>query len=264
MRRVVFLFVLLLFIPQPMTQLVVNSLIEPPNETIEESFTLEYNPETDYIIEDTIIRITPISEEEYEHSSTISQNSVELPHLSPAIYPSLTTAAGNNSILQRGEVLDVTATTEYELLGYVPVDKGSHYWYDLQRVVKDSDSASSIVSMDKIAIEFSSTITTDIMAISFNLEDITSPIANSLDVYLTDNLNNYQSDYMMYTDISFHSYNSQKNNPNSPLLFAFWNHPLTTPISNSLTADISYYIIVEMILDGKSITYREILTVLGE
>ncbi|MCE7741147.1 MAG: hypothetical protein GOP50_01690, partial [Candidatus Heimdallarchaeota archaeon] len=247
MRRVIFLFVLLLFIPQPMTQLVVNGLIEPTEVALEERFIIDYNPETDYIIEDTIIRITPITEEEYEQST--SKDSPPVPHLSPAIYPSLTDVTGNDSVLHRGDILDASASSEYELIGYVPVDKGYHYWYDLQEFVGDSDQSSSTIGMNKIAIEFSSLTDIDVMAISFNLSDIITPISNSINFYLADNLNNYLSDYMMFSELSFHTYNSQKNNLNSPLLFTFWNHPLTTPISNSITADTPYYVILESSAD---------------
>jgi len=243
LRRVVVLFVLLLFIPQPMTQLLVKSMVKPSINTDEKNFSLEYNPETDYVLEDRIIRITPITEDEYKES--LSKDSSTVPHLAPAIYPSLTEVTGSSSILHRGDLLSASATTEYELLGYVPVDRGYHYWYDLQDVVSDNDNFVSTISVSKIAIEFSSTIDCNVMAFSFNLSQISTPISNSIKFYLTDNLNNYLTDYMMYSEISLHSYNSQKSNLDSPLLFTFWNHPLTTPISNALTADTPYFVVLE-------------------
>ncbi len=247
LRRVIFLFVLLLFVPQPVTQLVFNSLIEPSSMASDSSYIIEYNPETDYIFEDKIIRITPISIEEYEEST--ASNSPSPPHLSPGIYPSLTSAAGDASTLRRGDILDASALSEYELLGYVPVDRGYHYWYDLQQVAGDEDSSSSSITENKIAVEFNSIVDIDVMAFSFNLSDISIPIANVINFYLADNLNDYQNDYLMFSEISFHTYNSQKNNPNAPLLFTFWNHPLTTPIDNQITADTPYYVILESSAD---------------
>ena len=226
-----------------MTQLIFNSLIEPSEDVTQQNFSIEYNPETDYIIEDTIIRITPITVEEYEQSTT--KNTNNQPHFSPAIYPSLTEVVGNDSILQRGDLLDLSTTSKYELIDYVPVDRGYHYWYDLQLITEDKDQSTTTLTTDRLAIEFHSSFDVDIMAIAFNLSDILTPIVNSLDIYLADNLDNYLYDYMMYSDLSYNSYNAHKNNLNSPLLFSFWQHPLTTPVSNSLTADTPYYIIIE-------------------
>ena len=111
------------------------------------------------------------------------------------------------------------------MLGYVPVDRGIHYWYDLKKILADDDIADNSISNSTVAIKFTISVDSDLIAIAFNLSQITTFIASEISLYVTDNLTNYSTDYLMYSQISSYTYNFHKNNPNSNMLFTFWDYP---------------------------------------
>ncbi|MCE7749129.1 MAG: carboxypeptidase regulatory-like domain-containing protein, partial [Candidatus Heimdallarchaeota archaeon] len=244
MRKTSFLLVFLLIVPLPFSQLLVNSFTIPEDISTDFVYTLEYDSSSDFVIEDRIIRIVSI-EDGGNSESAESPSSPSFPHFSAANYPSYTTTTGNASDVQRGETIDASSLTEYDLLGLVPVDRGTHYWYDLEEILNNQEAAAGSLSNSVFALEFAVPVSTGLMAIGFNLSDITTLISNVISIYVTDNLSNYLSDYLMFSEISFHTYNFHKNNPSSEMLFTFWDHPTTTQVGNLLTADTPYYIVLE-------------------
>ena len=101
MRKILLFLVLLLVIPLPFTQLLVNSLTVPEDVPSDFVYSLNYDPSSDFVIEDKIIRIISIEEGNAEGYNPISQS---LPHLSAANYPTISTTTGNASDVQRGEI----------------------------------------------------------------------------------------------------------------------------------------------------------------
>ncbi|MCG3256503.1 MAG: hypothetical protein KAU62_10470, partial [Candidatus Heimdallarchaeota archaeon] len=212
MHKTSFLLVFLLIIPLPFSQLLVDSFTSPEDISTDFVYTLEYDSSSDFVIEDRIIRIVSI-EDGGNSESAESPSSPSLPHLSAANYPSYTTTTGNASDVQRGETIDASSLTEYELLGLVPVDRGTHYWYDLEEILSNQEAAVDSLSNSVFALEFTVPVSTDLMSIGFNLSEITTLISNVISIYVTDNLSNYLSDYLMFSEISFHTYNFHKSNP---------------------------------------------------
>ena len=244
MRKSCFFLFLILLFPIPVTQLIIENIktdiLFPENY----SYSIQVLDNGDSTsIQQQIIRIVSDSDSESSIFSQSSDQPNPLP-LAPAVYPSYTSISGNASSIQRGEKVSASAITEFELLGMMPVDQGTHYWYDLEEVLSDAEAFSGLITTKQIAVKFSVPVAIEMAAISFNLSEILSQITNQIDFYLTDNLTNYQADYLMKYEITFHNYNFHKNNINSPLLFAFWDHPLSSQVRNNLEADTDYYAVL--------------------
>ena len=236
-----FLLIILLF-PLPITQLIVENVKTPSIVVNDYSYTIQVQDNEDSTsFQHQIIRIISDSDSELLGQSADQSN---LPSLAPAVYPSYSSISSNVSSIQRGEKVEATATTKFELIGMMPVDRGTHYWYDLEEVLSDSEAFSNTISSNLLAIEFSIPVTIGMMAFAFNLSQISSLTTNQIDFYLTDNISSFQSDYLMKYEISFNNYNFHKDNADSPLLFAFWDHPLSIQVDNILVADTSYYVIL--------------------
>ncbi|NPD90255.1 MAG: hypothetical protein HGN29_16205 [Asgard group archaeon] len=244
MRKSCFFLLIILLFPLPITQLIVENIQTPSSIANDYSYTVQVlDNEDSSSFQQQIIRIISDSDSNTEIFGQ-SSNQPNPPSLAPAVYPSYSSISSNVSSIQRGERVEATATTEFELLGMMPVDRGSHHWYDLEEVLSDSEVFSGDISSNRLAVEFSVPVTIGIMAFSFNLSQISALATNQIDFYLTDNISSFQSDYLMKYEISFNNYNFHKGNTDSPMLFAFWNHPLSTQVDNNLKADTRYYIIL--------------------
>ncbi|MHA2308996.1 MAG: hypothetical protein ACXABJ_06945, partial [Candidatus Heimdallarchaeaceae archaeon] len=242
MRKSCFFLLIILLFPLPITQLIVENVKTPSIVANDYSYTIQVLDNEDSTgFQQQIIRI--ISSDDLEISGQ-SADQTNPPSLAPAVYPSYSSISSNVSSIQRGEKVESTATTEFELIGMMPVDRGTHYWYDLEEVLSDSEAFSDTISSNQLAIEFSVPVAIDLMAISFNLSQISSLVTDQIDFYLTDNISSFQSDYLMKYEISFNNFNFHKSNADSPLLFAFWDHPLSIQVDNNLVADTSYYVIL--------------------
>ncbi|MHA1397776.1 MAG: hypothetical protein ACTSSF_08725, partial [Candidatus Heimdallarchaeaceae archaeon] len=241
MRKIFFLFFFILIIPIPLTQGIVNSLIREDLHENSDGFVLQEGNVQTVVRESKIIHITKISQAKKEQ--VVSEETAN-PKLAPATYPTFTTSSGNGSTIQRGEEIQSSALTEFELISKVPVDQGSHYWYDLEEIQSDSGEEIAIITADTIATAFSLSVSLNIMAFSFNLSEVTDTISSELQFYLTDNLSDFQNTYLMKYDLSYNTYNFHRNNPSSPLLFVFFDHPLSTQISNTLESEKTYYAVL--------------------
>ncbi|MCG3222583.1 MAG: Ig-like domain-containing protein, partial [Candidatus Heimdallarchaeota archaeon] len=242
MRKSCFFLLIILLFPLPITQLIVENVKTPSIVANDYSYTIQVlDNEDSSSFQHQIIRIISDSDSEIFGQSSDQSNP---PSLAPAVYPSYSSISSNVSSIQRGEKIEATATTEFELLGMMPVDRGTHYWYDLEEVLSDSEAISNIISSNQLAIEFSVPVTIGMMAISFNLSQISALATDQIDFYLTDDISSFQSDYLMKYEISFNNFNFHKDNADSPLLFAFWDHPLSIQVDNILVADTSYYVIL--------------------
>ncbi|MCK5140558.1 MAG: hypothetical protein KAQ70_00040, partial [Candidatus Heimdallarchaeota archaeon] len=253
MRKISFLLFFILVFPLPISHYIIEGLIPESNDATEpiHTFSLE-NLELGDIAQ--IIQIIP-STNQQEQGDSSSPNPLHL--LTPSTYMSYTSLSGNSSLIQKGDSVQLTAGTEFELIGRFPVDRGDHHWYDLVTTLEDNQPSAGTFSDTQIAVAFSLPVSIDYMAFSFNISQVLASLSSSqLDFYLSESLTDFQTNYLMKSEISVHTFNFHKNNPSSPLMFIYRDHPLSTEVSSSLIAGNTYYAILSS-TGGFSLQYSD-------
>ncbi len=167
------------------------------------------------------------------------------PKHSLGTYKSYTSVTADQEIITKGETIELSSYTEWEIIGLQPVSQGSVYWYDLYTLTTDSDPVSSTISSEIIAVKFSFPFDSTFAALSLNYSTIASTISEDyVNVYLTTDLENYLSNYQYKGMITQHYISTQKDTSDSPLVFATYNFPGSDSFDNTLSAETSYYIVI--------------------
>jgi len=241
MRKISFLLFFVLILPLPISHSIIEGMIQESNNVTEPVYTISLD-DLDIEIISQSIQIIP-STNQQEQSDSSSPNPLHL--LTPSTYMSYSSLTGNSSLIQKGDMAQLTARTEFELIGPFPVDKGDHHWYDLVTTLDDYQPSAGTFSDTKIAVAFTLPVSIDYMAFSFNISQVLASMSSSqLDFYLSESLTDFQTNYLMKSEISVHTFNFHKNNPSSPLMFIYRDHPLSTEVSSSLTTGNTYYAIL--------------------
>jgi hypothetical protein len=241
MRKISFILFFVLILPLPIGHSIIEGMIPESNNVTEPVYTISLD-DLEIEIFSQSIQIIPSSNNQ-EQSDSSSPNPLHL--LIPATYMSYSSLIGNSSLVQKGDAVQLTAGTEFELIGRFPVDRGDHHWYDLVTTLDDNQPSTGTFSDTKIAVAFTLPVSIDYMAFSFNISQVLASMSSSqLDFYLAENLNDFQTNYLMKSEISVHTFNFHKNNPSSPLMFIYRDHPLSTEVNPSLIAGNTYYAIL--------------------
>ncbi|MHA1200137.1 MAG: hypothetical protein ACTSQF_12480, partial [Candidatus Heimdallarchaeaceae archaeon] len=241
MRKISFLLFFVLVLPLPIGHSIIEGMIQESNNTTEPVYTISLDDLNIEIISQSIQIITSTNNQEQSDSS--SPNPLHL--LTPATYMSYSSLIGNSSLIQKGDSVQLTAGTEFELIGRFPVDQGDHHWYDLVTTLDDNKPLNGTFTDTKIAVAFTLPVSIDYMAFSYNISHVlTSMSSSQLDFYLTESLTDFQTNYLMKSEISVHTFNFHYNNPSSPLMFIYRDHPLSTEVNSSLIAGNTYYAIL--------------------
>lgn len=167
--------------------------------------------------------------------------------LTSSSYPTTTSLSSNATSVQKGDKVLFQSQTKWYLFGWTALSEGNIIYYDLNELVNDkANFAGTFSNYTKIAGAFTVPITTTFEAFALNLSNCANYIDN-LDVvfYLATDLTNYQSNYLMRREISFYTYHEHQNNLDSPILFVFYDHPLSEINSNVLQPGQTYYAILD-------------------
>ncbi|MBY9002210.1 MAG: hypothetical protein KGD64_14920, partial [Candidatus Heimdallarchaeota archaeon] len=160
MRKISFLLFLVLVFPLPISQSIIEGIFPVTDKIAEPVYSLSLD---DIEIIDSVrtIHVTPISSQ-----NKVGDSSSDPLHLlTPSTYMSYTSLTGNSSLIQKGDKVQFTATTEFELIGLFPVNQGTHFWYDLVSVLDDNTQSSACTFTDsKIAVAFTLPVDIDYMA----------------------------------------------------------------------------------------------------
>lgn len=158
------------------------------------------------------------------------------------MYKTFTQISSVPESINKGENISVTSSTKFDLGTLYPVDQGTIYWYDLNCLEEDLGVSTSFVESSKIAISFNLTSPSNYMGVYFDISNLADLTGDVLNVYLTSDLENYSTDYLAKSELSFKYYNSQAGVSG---FYAIYDSPTTTQVDNSLLAGETYFVVLE-------------------
>ncbi|MHA1415246.1 MAG: hypothetical protein ACTSRR_03190 [Candidatus Heimdallarchaeaceae archaeon] len=245
-KKLKFMLIMFLVLPLSLNHVLAENVIELLN--LQSRYPINYkSKDSDVIsIKSTIGKDNELSIRKKENSVISSLNnefvSPYSPKLSYGLYKTFTQISSVPESINKGENISVTSSTKFDLGTLYPVDQGTIYWYDLNCLEEDLGVSTSFVESSKIAISFNLTSPSNYMGVYFDISNLADLTGDVLNVYLTSDLENYSTDYLAKSELSFKYYNSQAGVSG---FYAIYDSPTTTQVDNSLLAGVKYFVVLE-------------------